>query len=213
MAFIRVYKTYLTGTAIVWAASLALCLLAYVFVLRPQYNNKRQLDSTFAEQQQLYAAARRAAQEETKIRLNEQIERLRDRIKSFVVDLEESTDLTFDISQIANRENLDELSVTMRAERSTRGSSVGAGAQSKPSYIDEHYIDIKFSAGFLQFATFVNALERHRPILFIDEFKIALSRKNDPVYQVTIDVAAFVNKQKHNETAAETFTKTDRANL
>lgn len=213
MMFIRGYKTYLTGAAILWAVSLVLCLLAYVLVLRPQNNSRRRLESSLAEQKQLYASARRAAQEQTRIQLHEQIERLRDQLEGFVVDFEEFTDLTFDISQIASREDLVSLSVTTRAKRSAGRGGVAAGAKPDTHRISENYIDIKFTAGFHQFATFVNALERHRPVLFIDEFRITRSTQNDSVYQVTLDVAALVKKQQDNETADAALTPTFSANL
>ena len=213
MMDIRKYKTYLTKAAMLWAVFLGLCLLAYGIVLRPQNNSKEHLEKTLTEQKQVYASARRAAQEQTRIQLDEQIEQLRDQLKGFVVDLEESTNLTFDISQMASQENLSSLSVTTRAQRRASKGGVAVGAKSETHHINENHIDIKFNAGFRQFATFVNALERHRPVLFIDEFKITRSNQDESVFQVTLDVAAFVRKEQSNETADAAPTSTFRANL
>lgn len=213
MINIRIYKTYLTSAAIIWAMSLALCILVYILVLKPQNNSKKRLENTLAEQKQIYASARRAAQEKTRIQLTEQIEHLRDRVKGFVVDLEESTDLTFDISQMAGKENLASLSVTTRAKRSANRRGIAMGTESDTNYISENHIDIKFNAGFHQFATFMNALERHRPILFVDEFKITRSNQDESVFQVTLDVAAFIRKQQNNETADAASTSTFRAKI
>jgi Tfp pilus assembly protein PilO len=213
MMGIQGYKTYLTKAAMIGAVFLALCLLAYGVVLRPQNNSKKRLEKTLAEQKQIYASARRAAQEQTRIQLDEQIERLRDQLKGFVVDLEDSTHLTFDISQMASKENLSSLSVTTRAQSRTSRHGVAVGAKPKTHHINENHIDIKFNAGFRQFATFVNALERHRPVLFIDEFKITRSNQDESVFQVTLDVEAFVRKQQNHETADAASTSTFRANL
>ena len=201
MVFTRRYRTYLTRAAITWAVSLVLCLVAYMIVLRAQDSGKKHLESTLAEQKQQHASARRAAQEQTRIQLNEQIEHLRQRLKDFVIDLDESTDLTFDISQIAGRENLASLSVTTRAKKGAGRRGVSAQTEPDSSHINENHIDIRFTAGFYQFATFVNALERHRPVLFIDKFKINRSNQDDSVYQVTLDVAALVTKRQDDETA------------
>jgi Tfp pilus assembly protein PilO len=184
----------------IWAASLALCLLAYVIVLRPQNKTKRRLKQNLTEQKQVYASAQRAAQEQTKIQLNEKIERLRNQLKNFAIDLEEFTDLTFDISQIASRENVASLSVKTRAKKSPGWRGGIKQTDADIHHVSENVIEIKFNAGFHQFATFVNALERHRPVLFIDEFTINRSNQDD-VYQVTLDVAAFVRKQQNKETA------------
>jgi Tfp pilus assembly protein PilO len=211
MTFMRTYKTYLTRAAIVWVVSLVLCLLAYMIVIRPQSNSMQRLDDTLAEQRQVYASAVRATQEQTRIQLAKQTERLQEQVESLVTDFKASSDLTFDISQIANRENLSSLSVAMRAGNDADQRGIGANTQIKQ--VSEHHIDIKFTAGFHQFATFVNALERHKPILFVDKFKIARSSREDSTYQVTLDVAAFIKRQPEKQTANAALTSTLSAEI
>lgn len=198
MTFFLEYKTYLKRAGIVWMLSLVLCLVVYVLVIRPQNNSLRRLERNIDEQKQTYAAARRAAQEQNRIQLNEHIERLRIQLGSFVINSEELTDLTFDISQIANRENLTSFSVTPQSKKSGGWRSTSR-EKSDSGSISENLIDIKFTSEFRQFAAFMNALERHHPILFIDEFEITQSSQNESVYQATLDVTAFVRKQKDNE--------------
>ena len=74
--FIKIYRKYLTRTAIAWAACLALFILAYILILGPQKSGRKLLESTLTEKQELYEFAQRAAQEQTKILLDEQIEGL-----------------------------------------------------------------------------------------------------------------------------------------
>jgi hypothetical protein len=176
-----------------------------MILIRPQNESKRQLENTLAEQKQLLASARRAAQEQTQIQLNEHIERLRDQLGRFVIDLENLSDLTYDVTQIANRENLTSFNMTTRAKKRTGKRGVINKAKSEINHINENFIDIHFTAGFHQFATFVNALERHRPILFVDEFKIELSTKNESLYQATLDVATLVRKKQNNEANNKTL--------
>jgi Tfp pilus assembly protein PilO len=198
MAFIQVYKTYLTRAAIVWAVSQALCLLAYVIVLRPQYNAWRRLEGTLAEQKQIYASAQKATQEQSKMELANQIQHLRDQMSHFVIDRKQLPDLTFDISQIANEKNLTLQSVATRTR--TGAGRGGLSSDTDADHLSEHHIDVKFSAGFLQFAAFVNALERHKPVLFVDQFEIARSKRDDSLYQVSLDVAALVRQQPDKQT-------------
>ena len=109
--FIKIYRKYLTRTAIAWAACLVLFILAYTLVLGPQKSSRKRIESTLAEKKELYEFAQRATQEQTKIRLNEQIVGLEDTLKDFVVDLEDSANLTFDIGRIANEEGVSSFSV------------------------------------------------------------------------------------------------------
>jgi len=206
MAFIKIYKKYLTRAAIVWAACLVLLLLVYMTALRPQKSNKKRLEKKIAEKKQIYKSAQRAAQEETKIQLNEQIERLRNRLQDFVIDFEDSANLTFDISQIANEKKVTSFSVQNKDDR-------GVSVIPDCNYIRENHIDISFTARFNQFATFVNALERHRPVLFVNEFIITRSNNDESAYQVSLDVAAFVRKQQDSETADKPATQVYSAEI
>lgn len=197
MAFIEAHKPYLKKAAIVWAACAVLFLLAYAIVLRPQNRNRRFLEKTLAEKKQLYKSAQIAAQEETRIELNEQIERLKNRVKDFVVDFENASNLTFAIGQIANEKKVNSFSVKNKEIQQT--ASIIAKPETK--HVSESQIDINFVGGFSQFANFVNALERNRPVVFVHEFAIGRARNADSVYQVSLNVRAFVRKPQETETA------------
>jgi len=192
--FIKIYRKYLVRTAIAWAVCLVLFVLAYVFILGPEKSSKKRLQSALTEKKQEYEMAQKAAQEQTKIRLNEQINNLQNTLKSFVLDLEDSANLTFDIGRIANEENVASFSVKNKDKK-------GFSEIPDCTNICESHIDISFIAGFNQFATFVNALERHQPVLFVNEFSISRSNKGQSTYQVSLDVAAFVKKQQDKEVA------------
>ena len=55
-----------------------LFVAAYMILLKPQINSKRHLGKTLTEKKQEYEAAEKAAEEQTRIELNEQIARLRE---------------------------------------------------------------------------------------------------------------------------------------
>ena len=192
--FIKIYRTYLIRTAIAWAACLVLFIVAYMFILGPEKKSRKALESTLAENKQMYEFAQKASQEQTKIRLNEQIEKLQGTIKNFVVDFQDSANLTFDIGRIANEEKVASFSIRNNDKQSVSDIP-------DCNSICENHIDISFIAGFNQFATFVNALERHQPVLFVNEFSISRSKKGQSAYQVSLDVAAFVKKRQDREIA------------
>ena len=193
-ALIQMYRTYLMRAAIVWVACVMLFLVAHLILLKPQINSKMNLQNTLNEKKQLYESAQKAADEQTKIRLNEEIESLRNTLKNFVVEQEDAANLTFDIGRIASKKDLSLFSIKNKDKR-------GAAKIPESNSIFENHIDINFVAGFNQFATFVNALERHQPVLFVNEFSIARSNNNDSGYKVTLDVATFVKKQQEKEIA------------
>jgi len=190
MAFMKIYKKYFKIAALIWAGCFVLILFAYILVVKPQKDNKKRLESVLAERKQMHESALKAAQEETKIQLHEQIERLRDRLEDFVIDSENSANLTFDVSQIASEKKIASFSITSSKD-SRRVSTIP-----NCNYIRENRIDVDFTAGFNQFAIFLNALERHRPAIFIDRFTITRSERDYSGPKVSMELVVLVEKQQ-----------------
>jgi hypothetical protein len=186
-----VYRKYFTKAALVWAGCFVLFFFAHMLMLAPQENSKEWLEGRLAGKKELYSSALKAARKETKIHLTEQIEHLRNRLKSFVIDFEDSANLTFDISRIASEKEVTSFSIETK-DNGSRGT-----ATSDYDHIFESYIDISFlTADFNQFAALLNALERHRPVIFVDRFAITRSDKGGPDHQVNMSLAVFVRKKQ-----------------
>jgi len=186
-----IHKKYLTTVSLIWSAFAVLFIVAYLFLLAPQRKTKKQIEQQLAEKEKIYNSVREMAQEETKIKLNEQIKSLQNTLKDFVIDFEDSANLTFDISQIANEKNVDSLSIKTRDKQKHRDTT-----ESNLEYIQENHTDISFTASFNQFAALLNALERHRPVIFADNFSIMHSRKNITGNEATMNISFFVKKRQ-----------------
>ena len=184
-----VYRKYLTTTALVWAGCFVLFFLAYMLMLAPQKTSRKQIEKQLAEKKQIYNTVLETAQEETRTRLNEQIEHLRNELSNFAVDFEDAANLTFDISQIASERGVGSFKIR------TKGS-YGGSPLPDCSYICENRVDVSFTAGFNQFAAFLNALERHRPVVFVDKFTITRSERANEAHQVNMGLAVFVRKRQ-----------------
>jgi Tfp pilus assembly protein PilO len=184
-----IYRKYFRKAALVWAACLVLFFFIHVFMLAPQGKSKKQIQKQLAGRKQMYASALKATRQETKIRLNEQIEQLQNALKDFVIDFEDSANLTFDVSQIASEKRL--VSFSIKGKESRGGSS-----KPKGKYLSENHFGISFIGDFNQFATFLNALERHRPVVFVDKFKITRSRQEDSDHSVNMDLVVLVKKRQ-----------------
>lgn len=184
-----IYRKYLTTIGLVWAGCFVLFLFVYMLVLSPQEKSEREVEKRLAETKQMYSSILKMVQKETKIRLDEQMERLRDRLGNFVTDFGSSAALTFDISQIANEQKL--ASFGIRTGDKGRSSAIPGC-----NYICENRVDISFTAGFNQFATFLNVLERHRPAVFVDGCTITRSDRDGSGHKVSMNLAVFARKQQ-----------------
>jgi len=186
---LKTYSKYFKTVALAWAGCFILFVLAYMVVLVPQQKSQKQVENQLAETKQMYDSAIDAGKEKTKTRLNEELENLRNKLKDFTVDFENSANLTFDISQIANEKKVESFGIKTQ-EDSLNSARLGL------KYIKENQININFEGDFNQFATFLNALERHRPVLFVDNFKITRSQRDDSSHKVNMKLAVFVRKQQ-----------------
>ncbi len=184
---LKIYRKYFTIVAIIWAVCLIPFALIYMIALAPQQKSKKQVENQLVETKQMYNSAIEAGKEETKTRLNEELENLRNKLKDFTADFEDSANLTFDISQIANEKKVGSFSIKIQDDN--KGP---AGIDLK--HLQENQININFEGDFNQFATFLNALERHRPVVFVDNFKITRSPQENSGHKVNMRLAVFVLK-------------------
>ena len=195
MNFFKIHKKYLLMSAVIWAVCLVIFVVAYVFIIGPQKSSKKLIENKLAEKRKIYESAIKAAQDETKLELNKQIERLHHKLRDFVVDFEDSANLTFDLSQIAEEKKVTSFGSKVK-------SKLGLTNKDEYKYISENEINITFTGDFNQFATFLNDLERHRPVIFVEKFSlIRSSGRNDSGYRINLNVTAFVIKQQDSETA------------
>jgi len=183
-----IYRKYFATIALIWTGCFVLSFFAYMLVLTPQKKSRKQVEKNFAEKKQTYESAQKAARAETKLKLSEQIEQLRSGLEDFVIGFGDLADLIFDISKIASDKQVGSFSIKTRDSRA--GSAIP-----NCDHISESYINISFTAGFNQFASFLNALERHRPVVFIDRFAITRSAQDNLGHRVTMNLAVFVRKQ------------------
>ncbi len=196
MVIPKALRKNLKISALIWAGCLVLFVLIYILVLGPQNRARKNLKNDYSEKKQTYEFAQNAAREETQNKLLEQIRSLQNDLGVFTTDFKDSANLIFDISQIAKEKNVASLNV-----ENEKGKMVSDEDLAKN--ISESRINISFTAGFGQFAAFLNALERHRPVLFVNEFKLIQSNQNTSAYQVDIDVAALIKKQQDGNATAK----------
>jgi len=183
----KTYRKYFTTVSLIWAACFVVFCFAYLLIISPQRNIIKQINGKLAEREQRYESIVKAAREENVARAKEEIERLRSKVAEFAANFEGAGNLTFDISQIAEQKNVTSFSI--------KGKTAGGPSPTSDyKYVGENRIEIGFLSGFNEFATFLNALERHRPVIFVDGFTISRARQAEAGYQVSMNVAVLVIK-------------------
>jgi Tfp pilus assembly protein PilO len=195
-------KIHLKILGIAVAISMVLSIAGYMLILTPQNRNMKNLKNKLTEQKELYENAQTAAQEKTRTRLIEQIAGLRDKLNAFVINFDDAANLTFDISRIAQEKSV----ASVNVEPSNNASI--ETEEDKTRNIYERHIDVSCTTGFQQFAAFLNALERHQPVLFINQFSLIQSSQNRSAYNIKMDIAALVKKGQEDAKNTEVSLQT-----
>ena len=133
MNIIKKYKKYLKISGVIWGACLALSVLTWFFVMSPKYETRKKIERDLVESQQDYELAQQAAQEETKTRLNNEIELLENKLDVFVLDFKSAADLNFDISRIAGVSKVTSFNIESNDMRA-------ASASADPNNIFEKHV-------------------------------------------------------------------------
>ena len=205
----RVRNKYLLIMAVVWGPCLALAGASYALVLRPQIEDRRELDTKIGAAKEHYARSAAAARPESLALLTEQVDRLNGRVSDFLVGVETAPqaqenvsgssaqgdgshltalcDLAFDIGKLAHETRLESFGMKPAC---TRASST----LPETEHIGEKRVNVSFYAGFPHFAAFLNALERHHPAVFVETFTISRPLEADARPRVDMGLAVLVEK-------------------
>lgn len=182
------YKKHVLAMGLVWGLCLVLFVLAHLFIVGPQLKMKAGLVKESNEKKKIYEAALEAAEEENRKKLADEVEALKSRANDYVADLENSANLTFDIGRIASEKQVG--SFTVKAADRASGSD-----KLESKNMEEKYIDIAFESNYRQFAAFLNAVERHRPVIFVDRFKVTRAAQSGSGHKVDMGLTVFVRKR------------------
>jgi hypothetical protein len=183
----RVRNRYLLVAGAAWGGCLILGAASYAIVLQPQEEYRHELGRDIAQAKERYGRALEAAKEKDRGELTQQVEGMRGRIADFVANPEGLSDIAFKIGELANATRLTSFSMRPSARHS---HDVPPGC----NHIAEKRVNVSFSAGFPRFAAFLNALERHDPIIFVETFSISRPLTSDAEPQIDMELAVLIRK-------------------
>ena len=169
------YRKYILTMGIVWTASFIVFALVYYVVIAPQLKVKNQLLKESTEKKQQFESALSAAEEDNKKKLAGEVEELKTRLFDYVSEYEESANLTFAVSRIAGDKQVS--AFTVKTSEIDRQQD-----QLTAKNLQENKMEISFASDFLQFANFINTLERHQPVVFVDRFRV---QRDNQEYQLS----------------------------
>ena len=157
-----------------------------IFALGPQHKAIKDIKAVIRAKEAERVEMRMNGQDSNSI-FQQKLSSARQTLRSFVVSSEQAADLAIDISKMAKQAGVQDLSSTNRMPDSY-------GPINECQHILEGRIQIKFKSSFSQFATFINLLERYKPVIFVDTFKIELTDNVNEGHKVEMVLTFFVGQ-------------------
>jgi Type II secretion system (T2SS), protein M subtype b len=176
---------------IVWGSSLLLFAIAYYMVITPQLKVRARLLKEVTDKKNLLNMAINASTEENKKKLAGDVELLRSRLNNYVSEYEESANLTFAISRIAGDKQVNAFTVKTSEQDKQQDNLTSKNLQ-------ENHMEISYTSDFTQFVNFLNTLERHQPVVFVDRFKIQRGDQSGTSNKVDMSLSFFVKRKQES---------------
>jgi len=180
-----IYKRYLITSTLLWCCSFVVLLAIYICLLIPQKERIKIVSSELARKEREYRRCKNIDNEESRLRMRDQVEDLNNRLANYVIDFDDLDNLTFSISKIA------------RKVHAVSFKSIGKGADLYTpiegcEYIGRIDTEIDFTTSFNKFTEFINFLERNNPVIFIDKISVSPINTSDVGHKVSVTLNVFV---------------------
>ncbi len=183
------YKKYLITMGIVWGCSAVVFAIGYSLFIVPQVKVKDKLSKEAAEKKATFDMALNASLEENKKKLAAEVEALRGKLGDYASDYDEFANQTFAISRIAGDKQVSAFTVKTSDQQDKQHELTSKNLQ-------ENRMEIAFTSDFLQFANFLNTLERRKPVVFVDRFKVQRGEQTGMPNKVDMSLSFFVRKKQ-----------------
>jgi hypothetical protein len=185
------YRKYIITMGIVWGVSFLLSAIAFYFLINPQLKVKAGLLQEVAEKKEQLNVAINASLEENKKKLATEVESLRIRLGNYASEYEDSPNLTFAVSRIAGDKQVNNFNVkTPDSGRQQEQLAV--------KNLQENKMEISFASDFMQFINFINTLERHQPVVFVDRFRVQHDGQGGTANKIDMSLSFFVRKKQNS---------------
>lgn len=154
-----------------------------------------QAERALAESQEKLAFAQSAGKEETKQRTLDRLTQTRESLYTFTCPNAAESALIFRIGQMANTLELKKF--TSRVPETVPDKTL-----EKTERLTEGWLAVDFAADYLKTAAFVNALERHEPVLFVESITLRRSDENPQEATVRMLISYLIQSPEKSRATA-----------
>jgi hypothetical protein len=181
--------------AAVWALSVVVFAAGFFLFHRPRKEAMQSLERQYNESNDQVFIARKAARGDVRDQLQQKLQDAEEAVRQFSVPRESTNGLVFEIGKIAN-----ELELTEFSSKNQSVQNLSTADKKEKKELTEAWLKVEFKASFLQFARFINRLERQTPTVFVEKMTL-LRNDADPTRNVVRMELSFLVRQEDKELA------------
>jgi Tfp pilus assembly protein PilO len=189
---------YVIITAAIWIVSVLILGGGYALFYSPQQVSLLQLKNQCAESQTSLKLAQLAAQDTVQAKQQQQCEEVKQLIASFSTQQDSVTELVFEIGRIATND-LRLFEFSSKSQRQKNYPTVG-----KSKLVSEGWLKVDFQATFEQFAQFLNQLERHDPVVFVEEVSFRRGTQGSLGHEISLELSFLTKTEAEKQVASAT---------
>ena len=194
------HKKFLMIWALVWGISLLLMVVIYVFLMTPQKKGLEILRGELAEKEQQHSTSEIADSAETRTQLRREATQLSEKLAEYVVERDDLSKIPFSVKKIASEMGLREYESKRKPGKLYEeiGNCYRIGSMN---------VSLNFNSTFNEFARFINILERHKPVIFIEKFSVEQPSGNETELQINMIFSTFVRMPFTEDIEVDSATK------
>jgi hypothetical protein len=186
-------KKIITAVLIIWALWVASAAAMYYYMIAPAKHRASDLHQQLNETAKAVEELEKAKTEQFQQQLNQKVADCKNKVKDFVIKTGKADQLMFNISQIAKDLRVDQFASRDRS----RGNYEDISGCDR---LKIARIDVEFSSDFIDFARFINYMERNDPIVFIDNFSIGRTTTSSREAKAQVGLEVLVDSAENEIT-------------
>ena len=186
-----IHKKFLVTIGILWVMAVAAFGGLYFLLLSPQQEAIRIVDEKLAQKAEELEKYRAVGLPHVRIERDKRIATMSANLGQYVANPEDLDRLAFNISRIANE-------IGVKAFASKELGQKSYAEMPNYDYIGFSGTSVSFVGTFYQLALFVNALERHEPVVFLDELTISQVPRLENANEIQILYNMYVRMEEED---------------
>jgi len=202
--YIRYFKT----VALIWFGCFAVLFLAYLLVLLPQEEKLVGIAGVRKGKEIEYKVIQQNTGDKELNQLKAEVKNLQDQLAAYIIEYSNVGREIFEVNQLVSQMNVSSFANKGRATETYRTLPNCYNLGEIPFKVD-------FNADFNRFAQVVNALKRHAPVVFVDQFSVTRSKSDNinNIVKMNLNLLVKIPPKDQGPLLPGTFEQEDMSNL